>query len=186
MDSIVWRFIVFPGHEFCQLYSQDAERHLEGTAVFAHEGRSCILNYHVTADAGWHTQSASVNGWLGETEIHVHLMVDASQRWWLNEVEIPQVQGCTDVDLNFSPSTNTLPIRRLDLEIGAWAQVQTAWLRFPGFTLEPLSQRYTRLEKGLYRYESGEGRFSADLRVSAAGLVTNYPGVWTAEVDIQE
>jgi hypothetical protein len=38
----------------------------------------------------------------------------------------------------FSPSTNLLPIRRLNLGVGQAAKVQAAWLRFLGFTLESL------------------------------------------------
>ena len=81
-----------------------------------------------------------------------------------------------DVDLNFSPSTNLLPIRRLALEVGSEAAVRAAWLRFPGFALEPLEQVYRRAAVGLYRYESAGGQFRADLEVDESGFVTRYPG----------
>ncbi len=181
MDTILWRFIVFPGHEFCRISQQDAEWYLRGTAVFSHEQRPCLLSYHVTCAAAWHTLRADVDGWVGQTRINIQLTTDKDRHWRLNEVEVPEVTGCTDLDLNFSPSTNTLPIRRLGLAVGETAEVRAAWLRFPGFNLEPLEQRYTRLEESLYRYESGGGRFVADLRVNRAGFVTDYPSIWTAE-----
>ena len=106
---------------------------------------------------------------------------DAERRWRLDGAERPEVEGCLDIDLNFSPSTNLLPIRRLDLAVGEQASVRAAWLRFPSFSLEPLQQRYHRLDGGLYRYESGGGRFTADLLVDESGFVTRYPGVWEAE-----
>ena len=46
------------------------------------------------------------------------------------------LKGCTDVDLECSPATNTLPIRRLRLAVEAREQVQAAWIRFPGLTVE--------------------------------------------------
>lgn len=101
--------------------------------------------------------------------------------WWLNEAEQPEVAGCTDIDLNFSPSTNLLPIRRLGLEVGEAAEVQAAWLRFPSFQLEPLPQQYRRLDENTYRYESAGGQFVAELKVSPSGLVIDYPGIWQAE-----
>ena len=55
--------------------------------------------------------------------------------WWQNEVEQPQVAGCIDIDLNFSPSTNLLPIRRCNLAVGEAVAVNAAWLRFPGFLM---------------------------------------------------
>src|SRR5947209_17719639 len=84
------------------------------------------------------------------------------------------VTRCLDVDLNFSPSTNTLPIRRLDLAIGEEAEVRAAWLRFPSFELEPLVQRYEHLDEQTCRYESGSD--SAEVRVNGDGLVTAYEG----------
>jgi hypothetical protein len=89
--------------------------------------------------------------------------------------------GCIDLDLNFSPSTNLLPIRRLDIAIGETADIKAAWLRFPSFKLEPLPQRYHHLDETTYHYESGGGEFVADLRVNRSGFVIDYPGLWQSE-----
>jgi hypothetical protein len=86
-----------------------------------------------------------------------------------------------DLDLNFSPSTNLLPIRRLNLAVGQKALVTAAWLKFPGFELEPLSQAYSRIDESTYRYESGGGHFMADLKVDRLGFITKYPGIWQVE-----
>jgi len=140
IESILWQGFVLPGHEACRLYSQDSHRYLEGTAVFSHEKQPCRLNYQVTCDNAWRTLSAQVEGWLGNTIVSIQIKTDPTQRWWLNGIEQPNIKGCIDVDLNFSPSTNLLPIRRLNLAIGEKAEVKAAWLRFPSFKLEPLSQ----------------------------------------------
>jgi hypothetical protein len=87
------------------------------------------------------------------------------------------VHGCNDVDLSVTPATNTLPIRRLDLPIGKSESVIAAWVKFPELAVQPLSQRYTRLAKNTYRYESETG-FSAEIGVDDLGLVTAYPGDW--------
>jgi hypothetical protein len=181
IESILWRASVFPGHEACRLVSQESRWHLEGTAVFSHKGRPCRLDYQILCNAAWQTLSANVEGWLGNTVVDIHIECDANGHWWLNEVEQPDVLGCTDVDLNFSPSTNLLPIRRLNLEIGQTADVKAAWLRFPTFRLELLSQKYSRLDEHTYRYESAGGQFVADLKVNRAGFVVDYPGLWQAE-----
>ena len=49
------------------------------------------------------------------------------------------------MDLSATPSTNTLPIRRLALDVGASREVRAAWIRFPSCEIAPLPQRYTRL-----------------------------------------
>lgn len=178
---ILWRGIALPGHEACRLYTQKSRRHLDGMAVFSHEKQPCQLSYHIVCDADWLTQSATVQGWIGEKNINIHLEVRPGQKWYLNEVAVPEVSGCFDLDLNFSPSTNTIAIRRLKLAPGEHKDVTAAWLRFPSLSLEPLAQSYQRLDENRYRYESGKGSFAADLVTDVSGLVTEYPGIWTAE-----
>jgi hypothetical protein len=178
---ILWRRRDQPGHEYAQLLWRAPSWHLIGTAVFAHARQPCRLDYEVVCDAAWRTLSARVSGWVGDVAVQIEVMADAARRWRLNGAECAGVAGCIDLDLNFSPATNTLPIRRLGLGVGEEAEVQAAWLRFPSFTLERLDQRYRRLEASTYRYTSGSGRFAADLEVNAAGFVTRYADVWHAE-----
>jgi uncharacterized protein len=181
IESMLWRGLVLPGHEACRLFSQNSSWYVEGTAVFVHEGQPVRLNYQVVCDAAWQTLAAQVEGWLGNTVIDIQVKTDSSGQWWLNEVEQPDVTGCIDIDLNFSPSTNLLPIRRLNLAIGEIAEIKAAWLRFPSFKLEPLPQRYHRLNEMTYRYESGGGQFVSELKVNRSGFVINYPGIWQSE-----
>ena len=180
-QAIVWRRLDRPGHEFARVTAQDSSWELTGTAVFAHERKACRLDYLIVCDANWRTLSARVTGWLGDRAIDAAISADEAGNWLLNGIECPVVSGCTDIDLNFSPSTNLLPVRRLGLEIGAEAEVQAAWLRFPGFTLERLDQRYSRIGPESYRYESAGGAFDTELRVNSAGFVTHYPNFCEVE-----
>lgn len=181
IESILWQGFVFPGHEACRLFSLNSQWNLEGTATFSYEGQPCLLAYQIVCDDSWHTLTAKVEGWLGKSIVHIFIKTDPAQRWWLNGMEQPDVKGCTDIDLNFSPSTNTLPIRRLNLAIGNVAEVKAAWLRFPSFKLEMLTQQYRRLDENTYRYESAGGQFVADLKVNQAGFVVDYPDIWRSE-----
>jgi len=87
-----------------------------------------------------------------------------------------QLLGYVDVDLGFTPSTNTLPIQRLCLPIQGKAEITCAWIRYPSLAFEPLVQRYTRLSTSGYLYESGA--FRAELEVDESGLVQAYQGGW--------
>jgi hypothetical protein len=177
---ILWRRIDWPGHEAAIVREREAGWELSGTAVFVYEARACRLDYVIACDVGWRTVSAQVDGWVGSDPVRVALTVDTRGRWWMNEREVPDVAGAVDVDLNFSPSTNLLPIRRLQLDMGQSAAVRAAWLRFPSFALEPFDQTYVRLGPTAYRYESAGG-FSADLEVDDVGFVTRYGDVWVVE-----
>src|SRR5512145_1058744 len=137
-QSILWRRLDRPGHEFARVIARGADWHLIGSAVFVHERQPCRLDYLVVCDPGWRTRSGRVTGWVGDAEIEIDVAVDPARRWRINGRPSPAVEGCIDLDLNFSPSTNLFPIRRLGLAVGEQAPVRAAWLRFPGFTLEPL------------------------------------------------
>lgn len=178
--SILWRRLDQSGHESARVFLADSRWHLAGAAVFAHDGAPCRLDYEVVCDAAWQTQRGRVTGWVGSAGIALEVRADPARRWWLNGTECPDVAGAADLDLEFSPSTNLLPMRRLGLSVGEERPAHAAWLRFPGFALEPLRQRYRRLAVGTYRYETEDGEFVAELEVDGSGLVTRYPGLCEA------
>jgi len=178
IQTILWQGLFLPGHEICRLSSLDSGWQLVGAAVFAHDQQPCRLDYQVFTDLGWQTVSAKICGWLGNTAVDIQLACNEAFAWSLNGIACPEVAGCIDLDLNFSPCTNLLPIRRLTLAIGQTASIKAAWLRFPSFKLEELAQQYTRLDESTYHYESSGGQFVADLKVDPTGFITDYPQAW--------
>lgn len=176
--TILWQGLYWQGHEAARLVENAKEQRIEGTAVFANEGQPCRLDYQIQIDRGWRTRHVQVNGWVGAEPVNLEIVVDEAQTWALNGEVIDAVQGCIDIDLNFSPVTNLLPIRRYTLAIGEEAAVTAAWLRFPTFRLEPLDQTYRRIDTQHYHYASAGGSFTAELMVNEHGFVTDYPGLW--------
>jgi uncharacterized protein len=94
------------------------------------------------------------------------------ERWTVDGRAREELHRCVDVDLRVTPATNTLPIRRLELDVGQRAGVRAAWVGFPGLEVEPLEQSYERLSEETYRYRAGA--FEADLVVDQTGLVIRY------------
>lgn len=180
-ELMLWRRLDQPGHEAARLIFHDPFWQLSGTAVFAHEGQPCRLEYLVACTASWQTLHARVGGWVGNRCVRLDLSADAGHRWRLNGRECGEVNGCLDLDLAFSPATNMLPIRRLGLSLGQRADVTAAWLRFPELALQPLAQTYQHLDEHRYRYEALGGTFVTELEVNAAGMIVRYPGLWVAE-----
>ena len=82
----------------------------------------------------------------------------------MNGTPAKALKGCTDIDLGCSPSTNTLPIRRLRLAVGASSTIQAAWVLFPQLEVVKAAQTYTRLDEYTYRYASGDVRGGAGRR----------------------
>jgi hypothetical protein len=179
--SIIWRRLDNPGHEWAQGSTNEDGVQFYGTAIFVDQGKRSCLDYLIDCDENGETVGVEVIGEAGDETIEIEISVDDDGTWTMNGERQPQVGDCIDIDLNFSPLTNTLPIRRLDLAVGESEHVIAAWLRFPSFKLERFEQTYTRVDDNLYRYESRDGSFSRDLTVDEHGFVTDYPGFWTEE-----
>lgn len=178
---IAWRRLDSPGHDAATLFVAGDGWRLEGTAVFLESRVPCHLRYMVDLDPLWRTRSAMVQGWLGTTRVDLLVNVHPNHQWLLNREPAASVAGCIDIDLAFTPATNLLPIRRLNLPVGASAPAVAAWLPFPELQLRPLDQVYRRSSEGTYDYSSSGGTFQASLAVSPDGFVTNYPGLWVRE-----
>jgi hypothetical protein len=148
-----------------------------GLILQAHEESPYVVRYAIEVDAAWHTRKVEVEledrGQRG-----LSLTVDGEGNWSHDGQRLAQVAGCIDVDLEWSPSTNTLPIRRLGLAPGATKSVAAAWVRFPSLEVQRLEQSYERLAERRYRYRSG--RFTADLAVDDDGMVLQYGVNWKA------
>ena len=174
-----WQRLDRPGAERATLYHSKRFWFVVGKIDTAFEGVRCKIAYQVVCDDAWSTRIAIVKIRRRTTRGRQSLWVHHDGRWFSRGgVERADLAGCTDVDLEASPSTNTLPIRRLGLAVGESREVRAAWVRFPQLTVQPLRQRYTRIGENRYRYESLESGFSAEIDVDDAGLVVTYPGLW--------
>ena len=158
--------------EHCTLTQRDSGLSLVGTVLGSEGGVPVRIEYRVLADAEGLTTAAHVRDLRGFEQRTLVLERDAKGGWSVDGKTVRGLKGATDVDLGCSPSTNTLPIRRLRLGIGASKTIKAAWVRFPELTVVKADQNYTRLDEFTYRYASGD--FEAELTVDDEGLVAAY------------
>jgi hypothetical protein len=158
--------------EHCTLALRDGGLSLVGTVLGADGGLPVRIEYRVLADGTGMTTAAHVRDLRGFETRTLVLERDPKGNWSVDGKVVRTLKGCTDVDLGCSPSTNTLPIRRLRLGVGASKKIQAAWVRFPELTIVKAAQTYSRIDEFTYRYASGT--FEAELTVDDDGLVTAY------------
>ena len=97
---------------------------------------------------------------------------------------LTELSGAIDVDIACTPFTNTLPIRRLDLQAGESAELKMVYIPMPSLTPVIDEQRYTCIEPGRrYLYEAVDRTFSAELEVDEDGLVVDYPTLFRRLVE---
>lgn len=80
----------------------------------------------------------------------------------------------------WTPATNTVPIRRLGLEVGETGRIAAAWVRFPELDVVASEQWYRRLAIDRWQYTSGEYDYQLVID-PATGLVLSYgDDLWQA------
>jgi hypothetical protein len=138
-QAIVWRRLDLPGHDAATIEPIADGWRMSGVAIVVESALPCRVEYDVDCDLRWVTRHCSLRGYIGARPVAVDVRRSVSGSWTVNGVEAPGLQECTDIDLGFTPATNLLPIRRLQLEVGQRAVVRAGWIRFPEFTAEVLA-----------------------------------------------
>lgn len=173
--TVRWRPVDGEGLEHLTVGPHDGGIRATGVVIGDRGGLSYGIHYCIDCDAGWLVRRFAI-----ETTDDRRLMLrsDGKGNWSSKDGDpMPELVGCIDIDLAGTPFTNTLPIRRLNLSPQDGITKLTM-LYVPFDSLEPYrdEQNYTCLEADLlYRYEAGDGSFTADLPVDEDGLVLDYP-----------
>jgi uncharacterized protein len=127
------------------------------------------------------TQHGRVRGWLDARFVDLEIARTGTGRWTINGATVPGLEACVDLDLGFTPATNTLQLRRIALADGQSTEVPVSWLDIGAGTLERLSQRYERRTATAYWYEAPRFDYAALLEVTPTAFVRLYPGLWELE-----
>jgi hypothetical protein len=174
---VLWQGLIAPSMERFILVASANGFEFNGLLLQAHQDVPYVARYTIQVDEGWRTRAVEVELENGGRK-SLSLSTDGAGHWTDHGKPISDLDGCVDVDLEWSPSTNTLPIRRLALSPGESKAVTAAWVRFPSLEVERLEQSYERIDDRRYHYRSG--RFTAELLVDDDGLVVQYGFNWKA------
>jgi len=155
----------------------------DGLVLLYRDGLALRCHYRLTADAAWRARRLELavqTGGPAPQERNLALAGDGRGHWQVDGVAEPALDGCLDLDIQLTPLTNSLPIRRLDLAAGEIADIRAAYVALPDLAPVPAEQSYACLRPlglsgGRYRYESRASGFAADLAVDSGGFVVDYP-----------
>lgn len=180
MSGQRWRWIWQPGlGEGAELFAFRTVRggyDAHGDVVATLDDAPLNARYTVEADAEWRTRRVLVE--LNDGA-RIEMLSDGAGHWRRADgTPLPELDGCIDPDISITPFTNTLPIRRLGLAVGDAAEIGVAYVLVPQLSLHAAPQRYTRLGDRLWRFDSLDSGFTADISVDEAGFVVGYPGLF--------
>jgi hypothetical protein len=178
-DRGAWRLT--GAHEGFEVARFRAERDgivLAGTSVGVDGGVPWELRYEIELDPSWRTRRAVIEAGDGR---RVELATDGAASWIVDGTSDRRLDGCVDLDLEGSVVTNTVPVHRLALAVGARADAPAVYVRAQTFTVERLDQTYTRLPDEaavlVFDYASPRFGYRDRLRFGPDGLVLDYPNL---------
>jgi hypothetical protein len=170
--------------------SQAGHRRFTGTVLTVNEATPVLIRYVLLCDEDWSSQYLALDVRRAPgASLYVQLVNFDTGRWQFRQAktrnaiisepfhDLALPPECIDIDLGFSPLTNTLPLRRLRPRVGSRVETTAVWIRFPELDVQPLRQRYYRQSLQEVVYESLTG-FQATLSVDAFGYVIRYDDLW--------
>ena len=164
--------------EICRCIYSRTGLQLNGTILAVHENQPIEVYYQVFCDSDWRTREVKVQQRNGLVESDLKLSVNDGTWSRADRGRLPELADCIDVDIELTPTTNTLPINRLNLAVGESAEILAAWIRLPTFVIIPARQRYDRLSESTYRYTSLASGFQAEIEIDRYGLPVRYGNIW--------
>ena len=102
-EQAAWRHLsAREGFEVVFLRAADGGVSCRGCTSAVEAGRAWFVEYAIELDAAWRTRRAHVRSQLGETTLEG----DGLGHWRVNDLAVPFLDGCLDVDLEASSFTN--------------------------------------------------------------------------------
>ena len=178
MATARWMRLDLPGEDEATLTRAPDGHRLAGRARFRDDPGEVDLSYSVALTDSWATRQAVVEGVTASGPLSMTITSDGRGGWRVDDAPVGRVKGSVDLDLGFTPATNLISVRRLNLRVGEHAEVIAAWIPYPEFRLEPLRQVYHRITATAYAYECPALCFRSRLTVDPDGFVTAYPPLW--------
>jgi uncharacterized protein len=92
---------------------------------------------------------------------------------------LPDLSDALDIDIEYSPLTNTMPILRHGFQREGSGDFSMAFVTMPSLRVEASPQRYEHVrataEGSVVRFISRDGDFTAELELDGEGLLAFYP-----------
>ena len=148
----------------------------EGWTAIGEVGREAV-SYVIRLSALWQVRQFLL--FRDADEPDLWLGTDAAGRWGeVNGAHRDDLDGCSDIALDCTPFTATVPIRRLQLDVGDGAELTAAQIDVETLGIVPVRQRYEHLAPGRWRYTHLDSDFTTEFSVDQYGLVNDYPNLF--------
>lgn len=178
--QVTWNWTDRLGIERVSLREEGGQWVASGRIFVLHDRAPVLATYQLTHGPDHRFREARIEVETGAGSKVLTLRRRGDGQWEADGVVRKDLAGCEEVDLMWSPYSNTPPLMAQPLAPGEHRELKVAWVRFPDLEVRSLRQAYTRLPGQApfrYRYENLESGFQGELSLDEAGLVVDY-GSW--------
>lgn len=180
--DIFWETVDNGGFEHLKVTNQKDLYHFDSIIIRKLEDKVIRVFYQLVCDTSWKFRKLELTI-DGNTKKSLSLNIDKSGLWYDDKgAWYQQLKGCIDPDISLTPSTNALPINRLNLNEGEAKEIKVAYINLPELTVSPVRQSYKCISKnedgGIYLYKNYDSGVEAEIQVGKDSFVVNYPDLF--------
>lgn len=181
MPTQLWRPITGRGLDRCEVEAIADGYRVSGTALTLVDEGPCEIRYSILTNSAWLTTTAGahVRGPGGDRRLA--LSSNGAGSWHVTDQPVAELDGATDVELDWTPAGHTVTINRLGLEIGDAADTTVVSVGFPRHDIARKVRRYERLAPRRYRVTAGD--YETNFEVDENSLLVAQPGRWMSALD---
>lgn len=183
--NILWTGREYYSLENCLIHSTENGSEINSVIIGTYESKIYRVEYKIKTNENWETVFFEIKSQHSNKTEHLKFESDGKGNWYRDNKKVNQYNRCIDIDIPLTPFTNTLPIKRLNLEQGEEQQIYVMYVDILEGQIKPVHQKYTRLSQTEYQYENVPNDFEAKITVDDFGLVNDYPGLFVRKA-IQE
>lgn len=176
--NLLWKGRENLSLENCRILLDADAVTIDSVVIGRHVGEIFRVHYIINTDDKWRTRKLDVRCIFGTLKQQFNLESSGNGTWKKNGEVLEQFQGCIDLDIPLTPFTNSLPIKRLNLDVGQEQIVKVIYIDLLQEDVSVRRQKYLRISERLYHYENIPNDFEADIEVDANGFVVDYPGLF--------
>jgi hypothetical protein len=171
-----WRRLDVPGLEILSVTRTADGVWVHGQCIDAGDD-PFGANHKWSLDHSWQSKCLHL---IVNDERHLRIERIGDANWQIDGRDRPDLDGCEEVDLSFTPVCNSLALRRHALAINQSFDLTTLYVRLPDLFIAPSRQRYVRTGEHAYRFiDLGvSAGFEATLQVDGQRMIRHYEGLF--------
>ncbi len=179
--NVIWESLDNIGQESLLILEDDVNIISESVVLGVSEEIPYRIWYNIICDKNWKVREVTVKN-IEKNSKEMSLISDGEGSWSIDGKIAENLKGCLDIDISVTPFTNTIPIRRLNLEKGESHKINVIYIDAINFMIKPVIQCYTYLSEKdnvhKYLYENLSSGFTSEIYVDDNGFIIEYPELY--------